>query len=302
MDLASSPAQGRRPRSAPGGGAGSRARRAAAPPASLALRAGVVLATLLALVNLALAQSKPLAREFQAGVDAYRLGEYDVARAHLEKARALDPSLPGPHRFLAAVARAQERHAECVGHAAAAVEAAPQSREAQDTRKLHEECRTAAGRAPFRGTWGEGGALAVVAREDGAPAFVQVRLNGQPIGSTPLAPRALAVGSYELAVGERVVRARISAGIVTDVEVELSATGWLSLSRELLAQPELAVEVDGAAVSPAARIAVRVGLRRVRVARKGARPWTATLEVAAGTATEVRPVFADKKRPRRRSP
>lgn len=260
----------------------------------------MAVAALVVLVGVALAQGKPLAREFQAGVDAYRLGEYEQARLHLEKARTLDPSLPGPHRFLAAVARAQERHAECVRHATAALEAAPQSREAPDTRKLHEECRIADGRPPFRGTWGQGGALAVVAREQGAAAFVQVRLDGRPIGSTPLAPRALAAGSYELAVGERVVRAQVWAGIVTDVEVELAATGWLTLSRELLGQPELTVEVDGAVVPPAARIAVPIGPRRVKVARKGAPPWTATLEVVAGEATEVRPVFAEKKKPRRK--
>lgn len=256
--------------------------------------------TLAALFGSAMAQSKPLEREFQAGVDAYRLGEYDEARTHLEKARALDPSLPGPHRFLAALAKAQERYGECVTHATKALELAPQSREAPDTRKLHEECRTADGRPPFRGTWAEGGALAVVAREQGSAAFVQVRLDGKPIGSTPLAPRALAVGSYEVAVGPRVVRANISAGVVTDVEVELTATGWLVLSRELLARPGLVLEIDGAPVTPAARIEAPVGPRRVKVAWKGAKAWTTTLEVAASAATEVRPSSGDKKRPKRR--
>lgn len=260
----------------------------------------MAVALLVGLASVALAQPKALAREFQAGVDAYRLGEYDVARAHLEKARALDPSLPGPHRFLAALAKAQQRYGECVRHATTALEVAPQSREALDTRKLHDECRIADGRAPFRGTWGEGGALAVVAREQGSAAFVQVRLDGKPIGSTPLSPRALAVGSYELTVGTRVVRAQILAGVVTDLEIELSATGWLTFPRELLAQPDLVVEVDGAPVAAEARVEVAVGPRRVKVARKGVKPWTATLEVAAGVATEVRPVFGNKKRPKRR--
>lgn len=254
----------------------------------------------MALLGAAHAQPKPLAREFQAGVDAYRLGEYDEARTHLEKARALDPSLPGPHRFLAALAKAQERYGECVTHATKALELAPQSREAPDTRKLHEECRIADGRPPFRGTWGEGGALAVVAREQGSAAFVQVRLDGKPIGSTPLAPRTLAVGSYEVAVGPRVVRANIAPGVVTDVAVDLTATGWLVLSRELLARPDLVVEIDGAAVTPAARIEVAVGPHRVKVAWKGTKAWTTSLEVAANSSTEVRPAPGDKKRPKRR--
>src|SRR6202000_1781879 len=55
--------------------------------------------------------------EYQAGVDAFRLGHYDDARAHLEKARSLSPKLPGPHRFLAAVAQAQSRWDDCIDSA-----------------------------------------------------------------------------------------------------------------------------------------------------------------------------------------
>ena len=59
--------------------------------------------------------------EFQAGTDAYRLGQYAEARAHLERAMAIEPSLPGPPRFLAAVDAAESKWAECVGHARTAM-------------------------------------------------------------------------------------------------------------------------------------------------------------------------------------
>src|SRR5689334_13382626 len=49
-------------------------------------------------------QPSPLfLREYQAGIDAFRLGQYAEARNHLAKAIDLDPKLPGPYRWLAAV-------------------------------------------------------------------------------------------------------------------------------------------------------------------------------------------------------
>ena len=79
------------------------------------------------MLGTARAQTPEVAREFQAGVDAFRLGKYDEARVHLEKARALDPKLPGPHRFLAAVAQAQGKSDECIAEARAAIVASNQA-------------------------------------------------------------------------------------------------------------------------------------------------------------------------------
>ena len=63
---------------------------------------------LLLVVSRAYADPAPeLTKEFQAGVDAFRLGHFAEARTHLEKARDMDPKLPGPHRFLAAVAQSE---------------------------------------------------------------------------------------------------------------------------------------------------------------------------------------------------
>ena len=103
---------------------------------------------LLLVSHVASAQSNDVTKVFQAGVDAFRLGKFDEARKHLEKARDLDPKLPGPHRFLAAVDQAQARFPECMKSAFKALELNPRSTEAPDTRKLYESCRVSAGRSP----------------------------------------------------------------------------------------------------------------------------------------------------------
>ena len=78
-----------------------------------AVRALVVIA---AMAGVARAQPTPeLTKEFQAGVDAFRLGQVRRGEARTSRRRAtLDPKLPGPHRFLAAVAKAQGRWQDCI--------------------------------------------------------------------------------------------------------------------------------------------------------------------------------------------
>jgi len=174
-------------------------------------------------VRVAAAESATFTREYQAGVDAFRLGKLDVARAHLEKARALAPKLPGPSRFLAAVAHAQERWADCIEAARLALAQNPRSSEAADTRKLHDRCREAAGRPAYRGDLGERAAIAVTTSVPGAA----VRIGGLGYGATPVAPRPIEPGTLavELAKpGFRPVRTSALAlpGIVTVVAVELA--------------------------------------------------------------------------------
>ena len=163
-----------------------------------------------------------LTKEFQAGVDAYRLGKYADARAHLEKAQAIDPKLPGPHRFLAAVAQAQHRWADCLAEARRALQLNPQSKEIAETRKLHADCRAADGRPAYDGELGEGAAVAVTANVTGAT----VRINGLRYGGTPVAPRPITPGTLELDIersGHKPAHLTIEAlpGIVTDVAASL---------------------------------------------------------------------------------
>src|SRR5262245_59879857 len=139
----------------------------------------------LALVLLArgaAAQPAELAKEFQAGVDAYLLGMLADARRHLEKARDLDPKLPGPYRFLAAVAQAEQRWVDCIDNARKALELNPRSAEVVDTRKLVEACRVSAGRAPYREDLGDSAAIAVTTNVTGAT----VKINGLTYGGTPI--------------------------------------------------------------------------------------------------------------------
>ncbi len=160
--------------------------------------------------------------EFQAGTDAYRLGQYDQARAHLERAMAIDPSLPGPPRFLAAVDAAERKWDDCVAHARTAIVANPLSSEIGATRKLHDDCRAALDRPAFTGDYADGGALYVHTNIAGA----EISISGLRAGASPLAPRAIALGTVEVSAekaGWKSARgtATIIPGVVTDVELVL---------------------------------------------------------------------------------
>jgi tetratricopeptide (TPR) repeat protein len=168
--------------------------------------------------------SAALTREFQAGVDAYRLGKYDEARVHLDKAQAIDPKLPGPHRFLAAVAQAQHRWSDCIAETRRALQLNPRSQEVADTRKLHDDCRASDGRPAYRAELGDGAAIAVTTSVPGAT----VRIGGLRYGGTPMEPRQIKPGTLDLAIdklGYKPAHVTIDAlpGIVTDIAVELEA-------------------------------------------------------------------------------
>ena len=166
-----------------------------------------------------------LTRELEAGVDAFRLGKLDEARKHLEKARAIDPKLPGPHRFLAAVASAKHEWQACIDAARSALMLDPHaadSVEAGQTRKLHDDCRSSAGRPAYRGELADGAAISVTSSVQGAT----VKIRGLIYGSTPLEPRPIVAGSLDIEIakpGWKSIHTKVDAptGIVTDVVAEL---------------------------------------------------------------------------------
>ncbi len=177
---------------------------------------------LVVLVPPAAAVPAAVTREFQAGVDAYRLGKYDDARAHLEKAAAGDAKLPGPHRFLAAVAQAQHRWPDCITETRRALQLNPHSSEAGETRKLHEDCRASDGRAAYHGELGDGAAIAVTSNVPGAT----VKIAGLRYGGTPVDPRQIKPGTLQAELdkpGYKPATATVEAlpGIVTDIAAEL---------------------------------------------------------------------------------
>ena len=184
----------------------------------------------LALLVGSTAAAKPAAnftKEFQAGVDAFRLGKLDDARTHLERAKKLDPKLPGPYRFLAAVAQGQEKFDECVAEGARG--APPQSeflggaRDEEALRHLSGQRRSQ--RRTAARTSATAAAIAVITNIPGAT----VKINKLSYGGTPLAPRRISAGQLEVEItktGYKPLHVSVDAlaGIVNDVVADLEAT------------------------------------------------------------------------------
>jgi hypothetical protein len=252
--------------------------------------------------------SQDVVREFQAGVDAFRLGKYDDARVHLEKARTLDPKLPGPHRFLAAVAQAQNKPDECIAEARAAIVANPTSKEIIETRKLHEACRVAAGRAPLRDELGDQGAIAVTANVPGATVIVA----GTDYGGTPIEPRSVKPGKIDVVIEKegwktQHVTAEVVAGIATDIAVELEPDFSVDARPNEPVKPRthkgvLAVggvgdvSVDGKRLADARRIELEEGVHVVEIRGDGVDLWRRRVKILEGQTRALEPVLVSTRK------
>lgn len=247
--------------------------------------------------------SPAFTQEFQAGVDAFRLGQYDEAVKRLTAASQMEPALPGPHRFLAAVAAAQQRWGECITSARTAIGLNPLSAEIEATRKLHDDCREADGRPGFTGDLAGGGAISVTANVAGAT----VTVGGLKYGATPLAPRAIAVGDVVVTAVKTgwkpaEVTTTILPGIVTDVALTLEEqpivdgggngtssdpekveVGWLRIE----APAGATVRIDGvpATVDERGRFALAPKIVEVEVSAPGRVPQRRTVRVSKGQET-----------------
>ncbi len=245
--------------------------------------------------------SPAFTKEFQAGVDAFRLGQYDEATRRLESASKLEPKLPGPHRFLAAVAQAKEDWAGCIASARTAIELNPQSSEIVATRKLHDDCRESDGRPLFVGDYGTGGAIAVQANVAGAT----VTVDGLRYGATPLAPRALALGEvtvtatklgWKTATGT----SNVLPGVVTDVILTLEEDksvvvdggpkptgdlGWLRVKTVAGA----AIRINGKpwAIDDRGRFVLVPGTHEVEITAPGRVTERRTVRVSKGQETKI---------------
>jgi hypothetical protein len=260
--------------------------------------------------RVAMAQPADLTKEFQAGIDSFRLGKFDEARKHLEKARSLDPKLPGPHRFLAAVAHAQSRWDDCIESGHKALELNPLSSEAADTRKLYESCRIAAGRSPARVDLGDSAAIGVVTNVPGA----SVKINGLTYGGTPLVPRPITPGTLDVEIdkpGWKPIKRSVNAiaGIVTDVNVDLEPDQTVEAAQELeikataklkngfLVLPPSAgtMTINDAAPPPLEndRYELPAGTHIIELRQPGKDPWRRRVRIAAGQKTTLAPMFVD---------
>lgn len=294
-------------------------------------RAAVLL--LVAATTSAHAQNADLTREFQAGIDSFRLGKFDEARAHLEKARDIDPKLPGPYRFLAAVAQAQGKWDDCIASAHKALELNPQSSETADTRKLYEECRLSAGHPKYVGELADNAAIAVTTNVSGAT----VKINGLTYGATPMAPRPITPGPLEIEIEKQGWKsAKLSpnalAGIVTDVIVDLepdpNATananelqthggakieqGWLIIKRPVFDRSPLDQDssleqegyIDGVPLAqvPKApdsktdspRFELKSGTHVVELRTDRADVWRRRVRISAGQKIEIQPMLVNR--------
>jgi hypothetical protein len=259
--------------------------------------------TTLALVIslLGVAHADRATREFEAGVDAFRLGKLDDARAHLEKAIEMNPALPGPHRFLAAVAQAQGRFEDCIASTRMAIQMNPKSTELEDTRKLHDACRSSAGRAVFRDELGDGAAIAVTTSAPGAT----VTISGLSYGGTPLAPRRIKPGTHEVSVeksGFRPATASVNAlpGIVTDVNFELVADASVTAQIEpsdsrstltIRSGDSLVLDGDSHPFKANEPIALAPGEHLVEVRRANKEPWRRRVRLAPRQQKTLSPSF-----------
>ena len=265
-------------------------------------------AVVLALTSVVSAQpSSDVTKEFQAGVDAFRLGKLDEAKGHLEKAKSLDPNLPGPNRFLAAVAQAQQRWQDCIDFARTAIELNPRSAEIADTKKVHDECRLAAGRVPFRDELGDSAAIAVVTSVAGAT----VKIGGLNYGGTPLAPRPITAGKLEIDVekpGWKPVHVSVNAlaGLVTDVTLELEPDPNAQNPDVIVKQPMSttngylvvgdvpALTVDGQTTKAVnGKVELAPGTHVIEIDRDAHDPWRRRVRINAGQATPIAPVFVE---------
>ena len=270
------------------------------------LRTAVVLVALTAAAN---AQPSPeLTKEFQAGVDAYRLGKFDEARAHLEAAKKMDPKLPGPNRFLAAVAQAQQRGQDCIDAARTAIELNPHSAEIAETKKLHDECRASDGRAPFRDELGDSGAISVTTNAIGAT----VKVDSLNYGGTPLAPRPITAGMHEIDLDKpgylpKHVQVNALPGVVTDVKVDLETDPNAQVNIGIGDQKPLAkvgklavpteyteVTVDGKVMTPKDGILeLESGTRIIEISKPGHDPWRRRVRINVSQKTPIQPTFVE---------
>ncbi|HUQ05472.1 MAG TPA: PEGA domain-containing protein [Kofleriaceae bacterium] len=264
------------------------------------LLAAFVSASVAVAATPAWAQPKPspaFTKEFQAGVDAFRLGQYDEAIKHLDAAAKLEPSLPGPHRFLAAVAQAQSRWNDCITASRKAIELNPNSSEIAATRKLHDACRESDGRPMFSGEYGTGGALSVTANVAGAT----VSVDGLKYGATPLTPRAFALGEVTVEATKSGWKSasgktKVLPGVVTDLELTLEEDktvvgpgdgdkptpeiGWLKVDTV----PGATVRVNGKpwAIDERGRFALMPGTHEIEITAPGRVTEWRTVRVSKG--------------------
>ncbi len=259
------------------------------------------------LIGTAGAQNQPSQEfldEYRKGEDAYRLGNYAEATTHFEAAKALDPKLPGPWRFLGAVALAEKRYADCVAATREAIKLNPTAKTVGDTRAIHDECRAALGKPAYKDAYQPAtGAVSVTTDQVGA----QVTIGGLSYGATPVL-KAVAVGTVDVTVKkagylDATRTIDVLPELVTDVDFVLEVdpnvgrdlglgngeltTGWVKIVTPVVG---ITVEVDGKSVEmdDEGRYVVEAGPHVVTVTAEGREPYSKNVRVAKGQLVSVK--------------
>ncbi len=191
-----------------------------------ALALVLLLLLLLPAISFAEKEKAGFQKLYEAGQDAFNLGEHERARDLFSRASELAPAKPGPHRWLGRLARIREDWLECVAESTAAVRLRPDSPLLPQVRQDIEACRGALGRPLYERPLAAGqGALAILASVEGAA--VTVDKIGK--GATPVPPLPLNKGRHVVEVrrqGYRPARLEVEVvpGITVDLVVELEAS------------------------------------------------------------------------------
>lgn len=252
------------------------------------------------------APSPEFTAEYQKGTDAYRTGNYDEAIVHLEAAKKLDPTLPGPWRFLGVVFHDQGNWKDCIDSTREALRLNPTSSQAADTRTVHDECRASAGRAQFTGTFVQAsdGAISVTTDQVGAA----VEINGISYGSTPVI-KTIPAGPVEVKVSKSgylpaTMKLDVLAQIVNDADFILQVdptigsdlglggheeltTGWVKIVTTVVG---VVVEVDGkpATMDDQGRYVVDAGDHYITVTADGRETYSKKVRVSKGQLISVK--------------
>jgi hypothetical protein len=169
------------------------------------------------------------ARYFAQGNAAYDEGRYEEAVRMFRVCLALAPELAGPQRRLGQALKRLGRCDEALDHYLAYLQQKPTGSYADEIRAEMAQCVETA--APAPGTPRPGvagsGTLVLVLGIDGA----SVRVDGAPVGSSPLPPLSLPAGPHTIEVQ--------AAGFVDAVRtIELTGGEELELAISLEQQPE----------------------------------------------------------------
>jgi hypothetical protein len=241
---------------------------------------------------------------YNKGQDFFNLGKYEDAKAQFEKARDLDPTSPGPYRWIARTSKALQDWDSCVKNAVKSLQIKLDSKYANEIRSDLDACREKLGRPKYEGVIPQGqGALAVISNVEGAA----VEVDTIKKGATPLSPFPLNPGKHKLVVSRRGYISKeeevtVTETIVIDDVVDLAADpnaniddrignpqttddikqGWILIASNVGAKA--AIRIDGKILSPGpdGSFTETPGPHQIEVTAPGYEPWHRTVKVARG--------------------